>query len=52
MNTCPSNMLTLDDIVCVSCAVKFTNACTTCNFTHCLSCNEGELTKGECLPCN
>lgn len=50
--TCPSNTLSLDSITCVSCINKFSVNCSTCNFTECLSCSEGELTNGDCYPCS
>ena len=50
MGVCPSNTLTLDNMTCVTCTAKYVN-CSTCNQTHCLSCTDGQLTNGQCLPC-
>lgn len=50
MSQCSQNTLTLDNATCVPCTEKFVN-CTTCSQTQCLSCMEGELTGGQCLPC-
>lgn len=48
---CPGNELSLDGKTCVACSVKFGGNCTTCEFSGCLSCANGQLTGGECWPC-